>query len=340
MKALVTGANGHLGNTLVRQLQARGHAVRASVRGARDPAKTAPLRDLKGLDIVTADLADGQALRAAMDGIDIVFHVAAIFDLDPANAQAVLAASLDGVSNVFAAARDQNVARIVLTSSIVALPMVADDAVAPVDETQWNTALDVPYIRAKTEGEQRAWELARDMRLDLATVLPGAIGGPGFARKTPSLELIEAISNGMMQLAAPPVQFPYVDVRDVARAHILAGETGAQGRFLVTNTPVPMVGDVASAMASIRPRLREPMVTLPRATMPWLSRLDWVGSRLTGQPRALTSDMAANLASGRYHVTTRRAREVLGWRPEIAMADSLGETVIALRNLQRQRRRS
>ena len=82
-------------------------------------------------------------------------------------------------------------------------PLMTAPGAPPVDETQWAEALRVPYFRAKTEGEQAAWRTARELGLNLVTVLPGGITGPGFARNTPTINLIEAIERGnVAQLGA------------------------------------------------------------------------------------------------------------------------------------------
>ena len=72
---LVTGANGHLGNNLVRALLARGETVRASVR---NPENTAPFEGLD-CEIVQADLMDKDSLLRALDGVDTLYQVAAVF---------------------------------------------------------------------------------------------------------------------------------------------------------------------------------------------------------------------------------------------------------------------
>ena len=78
MRALVTGANGHLGFNLVQALLARGDEVRAGVRAVADVGKSEALRALPGVEVVGADLGQPAQLRAAMDGIDTLFHVAAV----------------------------------------------------------------------------------------------------------------------------------------------------------------------------------------------------------------------------------------------------------------------
>lgn len=85
-----------------------------------------------------------------------------------------------------------------------------------------------------------AWNITREKKLNMVSVLPGAIGGPGFARNTPTIDVIEALMMGAMRLGVMQMNYPYVDVRDVVSAHILAGEKDCEGRFIVCNSPSPI----------------------------------------------------------------------------------------------------
>jgi dihydroflavonol-4-reductase len=79
MKALVTGANGHLGFNLVKELLKTEHAVRGSIRSLKDTQKVERLKSLGDVEIVEASLDRPDQLTAAMEGIDILFHTAAVY---------------------------------------------------------------------------------------------------------------------------------------------------------------------------------------------------------------------------------------------------------------------
>ena len=82
MKTLVTGAGGHIGNTIVRQLLARGREVRALVRSTSNQAGLQDDRGrlLAGLEMVYADILDRESLRPAIAGCGVVYHTAAVFE--------------------------------------------------------------------------------------------------------------------------------------------------------------------------------------------------------------------------------------------------------------------
>ncbi|MFV0296834.1 MAG: NAD-dependent epimerase/dehydratase family protein [Hyphomicrobiaceae bacterium] len=333
MKVLVTGAGGHLGYNLVQALLDEGHTVRASIRTTKDAAAVARLQGLGPVEVVGAQLEDGAELRAAMEGVDIVFHTAAVYLLyAPGRDDEIVKASTDGVERALLAAKDAKVGRVILTSSVVTLPLRTPGA-PPATEADWNEDLRVPYFRAKTVAEQKAWALARDHGIDLVSVLPAAFAGPGFIRPTPTVDLIASIMNKAMDIAAPPGTYPYVDVRDVARAHVLAMAPAATGRYLVINEPIPTFFEIAKLMHAIDPAIPSPKFELPQFTMRAVPLLDRINSWMGGNSRSMTPEMAATLAGKRFNATAARARADLGWKPEISLRQSLADTISTLRAL-------
>jgi dihydroflavonol-4-reductase len=330
MRVLVTGANGHLGTNLVRELLATGHAVRGSVRALADPARTAHLTALGPVELVEADLDKPASLRAAMDGIDAVFHTAAVYTLfAPGQDAAIVRASVEGIDAAMKAAKDAGVRRIVVTSSSATLPL-RKPGEPPATEADWTSDLRVPYLRAKTEGERRAWALAGELGLDLATVLPGAFGGPGFERNTPTIDFIEAIMKGALQLGAPPINYPWVDVRDVVRAHLLVLEKGRRERYIAVNDRQPSVTEIAQIMHAIDPKVPRPLVTLPSFLMPVLPWLEGLASRMNGTPRSMTDELAGTLKGRLWSISNAKIRSELGWEPSYSIRQSLADTMAAI----------
>lgn len=331
MRVLVTGANGHLGTNLVRELLTAGHTVRGSVRALADPARTAHVSALGPVELVEADLDKPSTLRAAMDGIDAVFHTAAVYTLfAPGQDAAIIRASVEGIDAAMKAAKDARVQRIVVTSSTATLPLRRPGE-PPATEADWTSDLRVPYLRAKTEGERRAWALAAELGVDLATVLPGAFGGPGFERNTPTIDFIEAIMNGALRLGAPPINYPWVDVRDVARAHLLVLEKGRRERYIAVNDRQPSVTEIAQTMHAIDPSIPSPLVTLPSFVMPVLPWLEGLASRMNGTPRSMTDELAGTLRGRVWSTSNQKIRAELGWEPRYSIRQSLADTIATIR---------
>ncbi|KAB2850289.1 MAG: NAD-dependent epimerase/dehydratase family protein [Hyphomicrobiaceae bacterium] len=330
MRILVTGANGHLGQNLLRELKSRGHALRASVRSLKDPSKTGSIAAL-GVEIVEADLDRPRTVRAAMDRIDVVCHAAAVYAIvADGRKDEILKAGIDGVEVAMRAAKDAGVKKFVLTSSVVTLPLTKPGA-PPVTEEDWASDLRSPYIRAKTEGERRGWELSRDLGLPLVSILPGAFGGPGFDRNTPTIDLIQSILAGNLAFGAPDINYPYCDVRDVARAHALAVEADCGGRFIACNDESPMLADLARRIKAIDPKVAVPLWTIPDPVLNVAYWLEWGYSKLTGVSRTLAPEMMSTVRGLRWNCSNNRAARVLGWRPEISLRQSLADTIAVIR---------
>lgn len=331
MKILVTGANGHLGTNLVSELIGAGHTVRGSVRALGDTTRTDHLRALGPVELVEADLDQPDSLAAAMSGQDAVLHAAAVYALyAPGREDEIIRASVNGAEAALRAAHKAGVKRVVMTSSVVTLPLALPGGPA-VTENEWALDTRVPYVRAKTEGEKRAWQLATELHLDFATVLPGACGGPGFQRNTPTIDFIETIMKGALQLGAPPFNYPYVDVRDVARAHRMVIESGAKGRFIAINDRQPSMTEIAQTMHAIDPKIPRPLMTLPAFVLPALPFLDTLNSLVSKSPKSMTAELAGMLKGRVWNVSNEKIRREIGWSPKISIKQSLADTISTIR---------
>ncbi len=338
MKMLVTGANGHVGFGVCKALLAGGHDVRASIRSASDAAKATPLKAMGIDDIVGLDVRAFEPFVEACRGIDVLVHVAATYDMRPTGAsesQSMLRDSTEGAANAVRAAARAGVPKVVLTSSVAALPRVrAEDP--PVTEADWATDLAVPYFRAKTEGERAAWKAAEETGIKLVTLLPGTIGGPDFRRRTPSLGMIESIMLGSMRLGAPNTNIAYVDVRDVAAAHVLAAERDVEGRFIIVNDHAPEMRELSLLMHWSDASVPAAPAVLPDFVMRAGPALDWLRASVLRTPRMVSRELVETMRGKVTKASNARAKAELGWRQTVGLDRSLSETMAAIRALRRQ----
>lgn len=337
MKALVTGANGHIGSNLVRALVERGYEVRAAVRSLDETARNAVLPASPAVELVELDIRNAERFRTLCDQVDVLFHLAATYAYYPGTRttdEDIVADSVNGAEAAIRAAARQ-VSKVVLTSALVAVPL-GRPSDAPATEAAWQTDFSVPYFRAKTEAEQRAWELAEKYSVNLVTLLPGAVCGPGFTRGTPSTDLIEAIMLGALRLAAPRMNFPIVDVRDVVRGHILAAEKDVHGRFLLCGDSFPMLKELTRLMHDIDRTVPASLMTMPDFMGTLLPYLDWLNSKLHDSPLTLTPEFVEAMLGRQFNASNARARAELGWAPEIPVRQTVADTMETIRTLRRE----
>ncbi|HEX4934570.1 MAG TPA: hypothetical protein VFV33_15380, partial [Gemmatimonadaceae bacterium] len=184
------------------------------------------------------------------------------------------------------------------------------------------------------ESERRAWALADALGLRLTTILPAGIIGPGFVRSTPTTDIIRAAQMGVFRVGAPSGTFTFVDVRDAAEAHCLALEREATGRFIVGYDHIPTFDEIARAVARLEPRVRPPLMVLPRWLSPLLPAYDAASHALLGTPRVATPEVVATGASGNvFNYSAARAKRELGWAPRVPFEESLRATLELLGNL-------
>jgi dihydroflavonol-4-reductase len=303
---LVTGGNGHVGNTLIKRLHARGYRVRATVRNPEEAEALGVFEDVP-VEIHRADIRDEEAMRRAMEGVDGVFQVAALYHYDEASlGEGIVANNTDGCLSVLRAAKSAGVRRVVLTSSIAAVGFGGTEE-QPLTEADWSDPED-PYCRSKLESEQVARRWADEAGLPLVVVCPGVVLGPNFYKHTPSTVPVAAMVHNQLPFRIQAA-LSVVDVRDLADAHILAYEhPQAQGRYLATGNHVP---DLMAALADISPDVRLPERMLSIAESRALAQKSGTPLELVGQS---------------YRYDDRRIRRELGWQPR-PLQETLRDTV-------------
>lgn len=222
MKALVTGATGFIGANVVRELLDHGHAVRALARAE------SPRTNLEGLEIETAvgDLRDRPSLRAALDGCDALFHVAASYSFWTPDPSLVYEANVQGTENVLRAARDAGIDKIVVTSSESTIGIHGQE-LGTERSTATVESLAGHYKKSKLLAEELALRMCAD-GLPLVIVNPTMPLGPWDLKPTPTGQVIVDFLNGRMP-GYVDTRLNVVDVRDVARGHLLALEKGRPG---------------------------------------------------------------------------------------------------------------
>ncbi len=253
----VTGASGFIAAHVVKQLLEKGYKVKGTVRNLKNRSKYSYLDNLPGagdrLELVEAELLKEGSFEEAVMGCEYVIHTASPYIIDVKNPQTDLVdPAVKGTLNVLGSCKNvSSVKRVVLTSSFAAISDEPENNKV-FSEDDWNEKSNLnrnPYYYSKKMAEKAGWDFIKEQStsFDLVTINPAMVIGPSIG---PSLNNSNKIIIDMMTGGFPGIinlNWGFVDVRDVAAAHILAMENStARGRYLCANESLTMKGVVES----------------------------------------------------------------------------------------------
>ncbi|MGP8253863.1 MAG: SDR family oxidoreductase [Terracidiphilus sp.] len=307
-KFLVTGAAGFIGRSIAAELLARGEKVRGQIRGI-DNFITGQRSNLKGLDameFIEGDLRDPAACTRACEGIDTVFHEAALASVPRSVADPVGTNEhcVTATLNLLVAAREAGVRRVVYAGSSSAY---GDTPTLPKHEAMTPNPIS-PYAAAKLAGEQYMRVFARVYGLETVVLRYFNVFGPYQDPASHYSGVLAIFCRKMLAGEQPSIygdgeqsrDFTYIE--NVVRANLLAA-----------NAPAEKVsGRVINAATGVRFTLNQTFDTLRELT-------GYEGEPAYGEPRA--GDIRDSLAD----ITL--ARELLGYEPLVDFREGLRRTV-------------
>lgn len=317
-KVAVTGASGHIGANLVRELIRRGYEVVTLIRQSS--------RALEGLDVtrVVGDVLDPQSLRRAFRGVDQVYHLAAYISIRSGENEKLELTNVEGTRNVLEACQCEGVSTLVHFSSIHALRLEPlDQAVTednPLLGERTGHGGDYDFSKARAE---RLVRQNSSKTLDIRIIYPTAVLGPNDFNLSLFGQAILKMAQGRLPVSVPG-GFNWVDVRDVAWGAVEAAEKGTDNdRYILSGHYLAMT-EVAATIAGLTG------VAAPRFICPtWLAVLfaPVMGglARLLGEAPVYTRDSLAALHTNKLMSHARATRD-LGYQPrpfQRSMEDAL-----------------
>lgn len=302
MRVFVTGGTGFIGANLVRLLVQEGYTVRALLRS------TSRLDNLRELDVelVKGDLNDPD-LERQMVGCQVLFHVAAHYSLWQSDREALYHHNVLGTRNVLRSARQAGIERAVYTSSVAAIGVGESGTV--VDETHQSSLDELigHYKKSKFLAEQEAMRAAQAGQ-EIVVVNPSSPIGPWDIKPTPTGDIILRFLRRQMPFYLD-TGLNFIDVRDVARGHLLALERGRSGdRYILGHQNLTL-------KALIEQLAHLTGLSAPQRTVPaWLPlSAAWIDERILaplGKPPSVPLDGVLMAAKPMYYNASKAVREL------------------------------
>lgn len=318
MTTLVTGATGFIGANVVRALLAAGASVRVLTRHGSDQ------RNLAGLsvDLAYGDVRDLASLRPALEGCHTLYHVAAHYSLWTPDPAEMYATNVQGTANLFQVALDLGIHKVVYTSSVATIRVPEDGS--PGDETTFLASEHAigHYKRSKILAEQTALTFCQ-RGLPVVLVNPAAPIGPWDVKPTPTGKIIVDFLRRKMP-AYVDTGLNLIDVRDVARGHLLAAQHGKIGERYILGCRNMTLREILSLAAEVS-GLPAPRWQVPYGLALGLGYVCEGLAHLTGKP-PLVPLAGVRMARHPMYFTAQKAVQELGL-PQSPLEDAMRQAV-------------
>lgn len=318
--ALVTGAAGFIGSHVVQQLSDMGVNVRATALRNESTRNIEPY----GVEIVRGDMMDKEFVKQSLDGIDTVFHLAAVYATWLPDWKPLWEVNMQGSRNLLWACRNSStVKKVIYTSSLSAIGLLPGKASSN-ESTPFNLYDSLPYILSKYLSQQEALGFAEN-GLDLVVVNPAFPFGPGDVAPTPTGGIIQQMIEGGSRFSFPG-GFNAVDVRDVATGHILAAQKGRSGELYLLGNENVTGEEFSRLCADILGNSDSKIIALPSLLVEGSAHLSkFIADNIT-HSKPLLNPKELEYMSRYAFMDCSKARKELGYNPRdirISLRDSI-----------------
>ncbi len=317
MKAFVTGGTGFIGHHVIRKLVERGYEVYALIRSEKNRAKIEAL----GAQAVFGDITHLDTMREGMIGSDVVFHLAALYQVGVHDNKHIERINVDGTRNVLGLAFELEIPKIIYTSTV---GVFGDTKGLLVEEGfVQNEPLNTLYERTK-------WQAHYDIALPLIElgapiiiVMPGGVYGPGDSSIFG--QLMRYFYQGKLPiLSGADTMLTFAHVDDVAEGHVLAAEKGKIGEeYILAGSPVTLK-DLTNLWAKLSGKPAPWLNISAKYVRPLAPLFDFIAQKFP-LPEFATGEAVCSLGST-YIARSSKAWGRLGWRPR-SLEEGLTETL-------------
>ena len=302
--ALITGGSGHVGSNLTRELIKQGYNVRC-IDFDKDH------RAFEGLDVelMEGDITDRDSLNHIFNGVDIVFHTAALINLDRRYKDQIRKVNVDGTKNVCEAGLNAGVKKMVHFSSVDAVYRFPIDEPLYEDRKLIDDVNAMPYDLSKADGHKIVLDYC-SKGLNASIIHPTSIVGPNDFKPGIPMQALVDMANGKRKLM-PNWGYNFIDVRDLCSTAISAVENGKTGQNYLVGGEYCMYLQIAEYMSEQLGR-KTVLGSVPDFVTYFALPFEYIKSIIKKQPRVITLDSIHTAQTGNYFIPSSLAREELG----------------------------
>ena len=304
MKVAVTGASGHIGNCLVRELKKQGASIKVLVHDVSNYPVEIDAEPIPG------NLLDPESLFYLCEGVDVVFHLAAQIAIENRSSESVYETNVTGTKNMIKAAINARVGKFIHFSSIHAFQIGSPDQVLDESRSLVDTN-KIIYEYTKAEGEREVRKAVKE-GLNAVILNPTAVIGPYDHRGSLlGQALLKIYQNELPFLVSGG--YNWVDVRDVVSASIKAIESGRKGENYILSGEYCSLKELSSMISKIS-GCRIPVivpVTLARLACPFIK----VYTSIIKKEPLYTYQSLDILVNSPVNVSSAKAGKELGYEP-------------------------
>lgn len=316
---LVTGADGHVGNTIIRMLRRKGEEVRGLLlaetgKESGEPrAGSARTLFMGALEYVYGDVTQEESLRPLFEGNEdrevYVIHTAGIVDISEKVSPQLYNVNVNGTRNVIRLCREYGVKRLLYVSSVHAIPEQQERVLSEVKEFDPDAVMG-GYAKTKAQATQCVMDAVRE-GLDAVVVQPSGILGPYNQGGNHLVQMVNDYIHGRLP-ACVKGGYDFVDVRDVAKGCLQALEKGRTGECYILSNRHYEIKDVLRMVREIHGGRRLPVlpVWMAKATAPFIK----LHARRT-HTRPLYTRYSLYTLSSNDRFSHDKATQELGYRP-------------------------
>lgn len=309
-KVLVTGGTGFLGH----------HIIEALARSGIEPADIVvfcrngdPALQERGFSVVQGSVTNKDHVATAAKGCELIYHLAGRVDRSPSALGNLMRVHVEGTRNVIHAAAEAKVGRVVYasTSGTIGVSRRSEDVATEDDPYPLEIVRKWPYYLSKVYAEQTARQAAQDTGVELITVNPTLLLGPGDDRQSSTGDVLKFMRRQIPSVPSGGMSF--VDARDVAAATVAAAEVGRPGaRYLMTaaNWPIDKFLRRLESLTGVK----APMLKLPDSAARVAARMMQWGYETAGRTPPVDR-ISVEMSQHYWYVDASRAASELSFSP-------------------------